>query len=77
MWSMAGERHKPFTQVFVACLNFLFSSPNICDAHTQGTIRLFNKCFLNTYYKPGPVPETEDTAMNNTDDGALIVSEIS
>lgn len=78
MWNMEGERHKPFTQVFVVCHNFLCFSPNICDAHfLSGTIHLFDKYFLSTYCKPGTVPETEDTTMSNIDDGYFIVWEMS
>lgn len=70
---MGGERQKQFTQIFVVCLNLCFS-PNICDAHfVSGTVHLFDEYFLNTYYMPGTVLETEDTTTNNIDDGAFIV----
>lgn len=71
-----GERHKPFTEIFVVHLNFLiflqiFVMHDFCQAPSIYSTNFY------WFYIPGSVPEFSDTTMNNIDDGAFTVSVIS
>lgn len=68
-WEGKDRNHLPR---YLWYLNLCFS-PNICDANlVSGTIHLLDEYFLNTYYKPGTVPETEDIMMNSIDDAFTV-----